>query len=57
LEFRAAFEGGLLFATVFAVALQAVVLLAFMRALEQKLAPGVMYDNKSTGVGWAASAE
>lgn len=57
LEFRAAFEGGLLFATVFVVALQAVVLLAFMQMLEQRLAPGRMIDNKSTHVGWAASSE
>jgi ABC-type nitrate/sulfonate/bicarbonate transport system permease component len=57
LEFRAAFEGGLLFATVFVVALQAVVLLAFMQMLEQRLAPGLMFDNKSTTVGWAASSE
>jgi ABC-type nitrate/sulfonate/bicarbonate transport system permease component len=57
LEFRAAFEGGLLFATVFAVALQAVLLLAFMQMLEQRLAPGLMVDNKSTPVGWAASSE
>ena len=57
LEFRAAFEGGLLFATVFVVALQAVVLLAFMQMLEQKLAPGRMVDNKATSVGWAASSE
>jgi NitT/TauT family transport system permease protein len=57
LEFRAAFEGGLLFATVFVVALQAVVLLAFMQMLEQRLAPGHMIDNKSTHVGWAASSE
>jgi NitT/TauT family transport system permease protein len=46
LEFRAAFEGGLVFATVFVVALQAVVLLAFMQMLEQRLAPGRMVDNK-----------
>jgi ABC-type nitrate/sulfonate/bicarbonate transport system permease component len=39
LEFRAALDGGLLFATVFAVSLQAIVLLALMRALEQQLAP------------------
>ncbi len=38
-EFRADFEGGLLFATVLAIALQAIVLLAFMRMLEQRLAP------------------
>jgi ABC-type nitrate/sulfonate/bicarbonate transport system permease component len=57
LEFRAAFEGGLVFATVFVVALQAVVLLAFMQMLEQRLAPGRMVDNKSTTVGWAASSE
>lgn len=57
LEFRAAFEGGLLFATVFVVALQAVILLAFMQMLEQRLAPGRMIDNKSTHVGWAASSE
>ena len=57
LEFRAAFEGGLLFATVFAVSLQAVVLLAFMQTLEQRLAPGLMVDNKSTTGGWAMSSE
>ena len=57
LEFRAAFEGGLVFATVFVVALQAVVLLAFMQMLEQRLAPGRMVDNKSTTLGWAASSE
>ncbi|HEV8725216.1 MAG TPA: ABC transporter permease [Candidatus Binatia bacterium] len=57
LEFRAAFEGGLVFATVFVVALQAVVLLAFMQMLEQRLAPGRMVNNKSTTVGWAASSE
>jgi len=56
LEFRAAFEGGLLFATVFAVSLQAVVLLAFMQTLEQKLAPELMYDTKLTTDGWAASS-
>lgn len=39
LEFRAAFDGGLLFATVFAVSLQAIFLLALMRTLEQQLAP------------------
>jgi NitT/TauT family transport system permease protein len=39
LEFRAAFDGGLLFATVFVVSLQAIVLLALMRTLEQQLAP------------------
>lgn len=39
LEFRAALEGGLLFATVFAVSLQAIVLLALMRTVEQQLAP------------------
>jgi NitT/TauT family transport system permease protein len=55
LEFRAAFEGGLLFATVFVVALQAVVLLAFMRMFEQRLAPGLRYDNKSSTGGWAVS--
>ena len=56
LEFRAAFEGGLLFATVFAIALQAVVLLAFMQMLEQKLAPELKYDTKSNTDGWAASS-
>jgi ABC-type nitrate/sulfonate/bicarbonate transport system permease component len=39
LEFRAALDGGLLFATVFAVSLQAIVLLALMRTVEQQLAP------------------
>jgi NitT/TauT family transport system permease protein len=39
LEFRAALDGGMLFATVFAVALQAVLLLVLMRAIEQRLAP------------------
>jgi NitT/TauT family transport system permease protein len=39
LEFRAALDGGMLFATVFAVALQAIVLLALMRIVEQQLAP------------------
>lgn len=56
LEFRAAFEGGLLFATVFVVALQAVALLAFMQMLEQRLAPGLRYDNKSITGGWAVSS-
>ncbi|MBI4492066.1 MAG: ABC transporter permease [Chloroflexi bacterium] len=39
LEFRAAFHSGLLFATVLAVALEAIVLLALMRVLEDRLAP------------------
>jgi NitT/TauT family transport system permease protein len=56
LEFRAAFEGGLLFATVFAVALQAVVLLGFMQTLEQRLAPELIDDRKLTTAGWAASS-
>lgn len=55
LEFRAAFEGGLLFATVFAVSLQAVVLLAAMQTLEQRLAPDLMADKKLINAGWAAS--
>ena len=55
LEFRAAFEGGLLFATVFAVALQAVVLLGFMQTLEQRLAPELIDDKKLTNAGWAAA--
>jgi hypothetical protein len=46
----------LLFATVFAVSLQAVVLLAFMQTLEQKLASVLMYDTKLTTDGWAASS-
>jgi ABC-type nitrate/sulfonate/bicarbonate transport system permease component len=39
LEYRAAFEGGKLFATVLAISLEAIVLLALMRALESWLAP------------------
>jgi ABC-type nitrate/sulfonate/bicarbonate transport system permease component len=39
LEFRAALDGGLLFATVFAVSLQAIVLLALMRTVERQLTP------------------
>src|SRR2546425_1689689 len=55
LEFRAAFEGGLLFATIFAVALQAVVLFAVMQTLERKLAPFLMDVKKLTHRGWAAA--
>lgn len=39
LEFRAAFEGGMLFATIFAVFLEAIGLLALMRTLEHRLVP------------------
>jgi ABC-type nitrate/sulfonate/bicarbonate transport system permease component len=56
LEFRAAFEGGLLFATIFAVALQAVLLLALMQALEARLSPDLLEDKKLTTVGWAPSS-
>jgi NitT/TauT family transport system permease protein len=56
LEFRAAFEGGLLFATIFAVALQAVLLLALMQALEARLSPDLLEDKKLTAVGWAPSS-
>jgi NitT/TauT family transport system permease protein len=38
LEFRSSFEGGLLFATVIAVALEAIVILSLMRVLERRLA-------------------
>ena len=57
LEFRGSFEGGLLFATVFVVALQAVVLLAVMQMLERRLTPKRMVGNQSTPVGWAVSAD
>lgn len=39
LEFRAAFEGGMLFATIFAVSLEAIGLLTLMRTLEHRLVP------------------
>lgn len=39
LEFRAAFQGGLMFATVFAIALEAIVLLTLMRWMEDRIAP------------------
>jgi NitT/TauT family transport system permease protein len=39
LEFRAALDGGMLFATVFAVSLQAVLLLVLMGAIEHRMAP------------------
>lgn len=39
LEFRAALDGGMLFATVFAVSLEAIGLLALMKAAENRLAP------------------
>jgi NitT/TauT family transport system permease protein len=54
LEFRAAFEGGFLFATVFAVALQAIVILALMQRLEHRLAPELPQNKLGPG-GWTAS--
>src|ERR1043166_6286396 len=55
LEFRAAFDGALLFATVFAVAFQAILLLALMQILEKRLAPELREDKKLSA-GWATSA-